>query len=77
MLVRGKVIAALEAKKSQFNGYQVELRDTLNHYQKALERLPSLSQAEIEDKFEEADVAWPGALPTVEQDQLRDSVVCA
>jgi hypothetical protein len=77
MLVRGKVIAALEAKKSQFGGYQVELRDTLNHYQKALERLPSLSQAEIEDKFEEADVAWPGALPTVEQDQLRDTVVSA
>jgi hypothetical protein len=77
MLVRGKVIAALEAKKSQFAGYQVELRDTLNYYQKALERLPSLSQAEIEAKFEEMGVAWPGAQPTLEQDQLQDTVVGA
>jgi len=77
MLVRSKVIAALEAKKEGFSGYQVELRDTLNHYQGALERLPSLSRAEIEARFEEADIPWPGALPTAEQDQLHDSVISA
>jgi hypothetical protein len=75
MLIRSKVVAALEAKKDRFAGYQVQLRDTLNHYQEALERLPALSRAEIEAKFDEAEIAWPGALPTAEQDRLRDTVV--
>lgn len=75
MLVRSKVIAALEAKKERFAGYQVELRDTLDTYQEALERLPSLSRAEIKAKFDEAEIAWPGALPGAEQDQLQDVVV--
>jgi len=77
MLVRSKVIAALEAKKERFAGYQVELRDTLNTYQEALQRLPSLSRAEIEARFDEAEMAWPGALPSAEQDQLYDAVVSA
>jgi hypothetical protein len=75
MLVRSKVIAALEAKKEQFAGYQVELRDTFERYREALERLPSLSRLEIQTRFEEAGMAWPGALPTVEQDRLQDTVV--
>ncbi len=77
MLVRSKVIAALEAKKERFAGYQVELRDTLNTYREALERLPSRSRAEIEARFDEAEIAWPGALPGAEQDQLHDAVVSA
>jgi len=77
MLVRSKVIAALEAKKERFAGYQVELRDTLNTYREALERLPALSRAEIEARFDEEDRAWPGALPSAEQDQLQDAVISA
>jgi hypothetical protein len=75
MLVRGKVIAALEAKKEQFAGYQVALRDTFERYREALERLPALSRSEIQTRFEEAELPWPGALPTVEQDRLRDTLV--
>ncbi|MEJ2554708.1 MAG: DNA double-strand break repair nuclease NurA [Anaerolineae bacterium] len=75
MLVRSKVIAALEAKKDHFAGYQVELRDTLDRYREALELLPALSRAEVEARFDEAEILWPGALPTDEQDQLHDSLV--
>jgi hypothetical protein len=75
MLVRSRVVAALEAKKDRFADYQVDLRDTLDRYREALESLPSLSQAEIEAKFSEAEIRWPGALPTGEQDQLQDAVV--
>jgi hypothetical protein len=75
MLVRNKVVAALEAKKDRFAGYQVELRDTLNRYREALARLPSLSRVEIETRFDEADIPWPGACPTDEQDRLHDTVV--
>ncbi|GAB4542328.1 MAG: DNA double-strand break repair nuclease NurA [Anaerolineae bacterium] len=77
MLVRSKVIAALEAKKDRFAGYQIELRDTLKLYQEALEHLPSLSRAEIEARFEEADRPWPGALPGVEHDRMRDVIISA
>ena len=75
MLVRSKVIAALEEKKGRFTGYQVELRDTLERYQEALKGLPSLRRAEIEERLEEREIAWPGALPTAEQDRLRDVVI--
>jgi hypothetical protein len=75
MLVRSKVIAALEAKKEKFAGYQVELKDILNHYREALDRLPSLSRTEIETKFDEAEITWPGARPGAEQDRLGDAVV--
>jgi hypothetical protein len=75
MLVRSKVIAALEAKKDHFAGYQVELRDTLDRYREALEQLPALSRAEVEARFDEAEIPWPGALPTGEQDRLHDSLV--
>ncbi len=75
MLVRSKVVAALEAKKDRFAGYQVELRDTLERYREALERLPALSRAEIETRFDEEERLWPGALPTDEQDRLHDTLV--
>jgi hypothetical protein len=75
MLVRSKVIAALEAKKDHFAGYQVELRDTLDRYREALEHLPALSRAEVEARFDEAEILWPGALPTDEQDRLHDTLV--
>lgn len=75
MLVRSKVIAALEAKKENFAGYQVELRDMLERYQEALKQLPSLSRAEIEARFNEADIPWPGACPTDEQDRLHDTII--
>jgi hypothetical protein len=82
MLVRSKVIAALEAKKERFAGYQVELRDTLDRYREALERLPSLSRAEAESRLEEIPLerdeegrGWPGALPTAEQDRFHDTLI--
>jgi len=75
MLVRSKVIAALEAKKERFASYQVELRETLERYREALEQLPSLSRAEIEARLDQAEIAWPGALPTDEQDRLHDTLV--
>ena len=75
MLVRSKVVAALEAKKDQFAGYQTELRDTLERYREALERLPSSTRLEIMAGFEEAEIPWPGALPTQEHDRLHDAVV--
>ena len=75
MLVRSKVVAALEAKKDHFAGYQVELRDTLDRYREALEHLPALSRAEVEARFDEAEILWPGALPTDEQDRLHDTLV--
>ena len=77
MLVRSRVIAALEAKKHDFAGYQVGLQETLGRYREALDHLPSLSGAEIEARFAEAEIAWPGALPTAEQDQLPDVVTGA
>ncbi len=75
MLIRSKVIAALEAKKDHFAGYQVELRDTLDRYREALEHLPALSRAEVEARFDEAEILWPGALPSDEQDRLHDTLV--
>jgi len=75
MLVRNKVIAALEAKKERFAGYQVDLRDTLERYRAALDRLPSLSREEIEARFDQMELPWPGARPTAEQDRLHDAVV--
>lgn len=77
MFIRSKVIAALEAKKDRFAGYQIELRDTLKHYQEALERLPSLRRVEIEARLDEMGVAWPGALPSIEQNRLDNVVVSA
>ncbi|UCC88971.1 MAG: DNA double-strand break repair nuclease NurA [Anaerolineales bacterium] len=77
MLVRSRVVAALEAKKDHFASYQVELRDTLGRFWAALESLPSFSRAEIEAKFSEAEIVWPGALPTSEQDRLHDTVIGA
>jgi hypothetical protein len=75
MLVRNKVIAALEAKKDRFAGYQIDLRDTLDRYRVALERLPSYRREEIEARFDQKELAWPGARPTGEQDRLHDTVV--
>ena len=75
MFVRSKVIAALEAKKEHFAGFQVEMRDQLDRYQEALERLATLSREEVEARLDEAGIAWPGARPTEEQDRWRDVVV--
>ena len=75
MLVRNKVIAALEAKRDLFAGYQVDQRDTLDRYRAALDRLPTLSREEIEARFAQKEIQWPGARPTAEQDRLHDTTV--
>jgi hypothetical protein len=75
MLVRSRVVLALEAKKDRFDDYQLVLRDHISRYQQALERLASLRRAEIEARLAEAGREWPGARPTAEHDQVHDAVV--
>lgn len=73
MFQRERVIAALQAKASRLVGYEASLGDTLAVYEQALAELAGLGQAEIETRL--ADVAWPGARPTVEQDRYPGIVV--
>ena len=73
MLVRSRVVAALEAKKDRFKGYQADQTDRLRRYREALQQLPNWSQADLLARLE--PVAWPGALPTSEHDDLQSVVV--
>jgi len=75
MLVRSRVIRALEAKRDRFAGFQLELGERTNCYQQALQQLAALSQAEIEARLAEAGAEWPGARPGAEHDSLRQAVV--
>ena len=75
MLVRSRVIRALEAKKDRFAGFQLESGERTNRYQQALQQLAALSQAEIEARLAETGVEWPGARPSAEHDPLRQTVV--
>jgi hypothetical protein len=73
MFQRERVIAALEAKADRFAGYEAALTDTLAAYEQALVELEGLSKAEVEARL--AGIAWPGARPTIEQDQYPGIVV--
>lgn len=73
MFHREKVIAALEAKRGRFAGYEVALQDALAAYESSLKDLSALNKAEIETRLK--DVPWPGARPTVEHDQYPNIVV--
>lgn len=75
MLVRERVIRALEAKKERFATYQRDLRDHASRFQAALERLAGLSGAEIEARLATAGVEWPGARPTAEHDRAGGLVI--
>ncbi len=73
MFQRERVIAALEAKAGRFAGYEAALSDTLATYEQALAKLEGMSQTEVEARLE--GIPWPGARPTVEQDQYPGIVV--
>jgi hypothetical protein len=73
MFHRERVIAALEAKADRFAGYELALSDTLAAYEQALAELERLSQAEVGARL--AGILWPGARPTIEQDQYPGIVV--
>jgi hypothetical protein len=75
MLVRSRVIGALEAKRDRFARYQIDIKERSNRFHEALEQLPSLSREEIETRLAASGVDWPGAYPTAEHDRLRDIVL--
>jgi hypothetical protein len=75
MLVRERVIHALEAKKDRFAAYQRDLRDHADRFQVALQQLAGLPTAEIEAHLAAAGVEWPGARPTPEHDRPDGLVV--
>jgi hypothetical protein len=75
MLVRGRVIAAFEAKKDRFAYYQRDLRDHASRFEAALEQLVTLKSAEIEARLAAAGVEWPGARPTHEHDRAGGPVI--
>ena len=74
MLVRNRVILALEEKREQFAGYHREVGSGFEHYQQALLGLASMSKDEIEARLAEADIEWPGAHPMPEHDHLEDVI---
>ncbi len=75
MLVRNRVIAALEARRDRFSGYQTDLRQHTDRFQEALQQMASMSRAEIEAQLAASGKEWPGAHPTAEHDLFRDAVV--
>ena len=75
MLVRERVIRALEAKKERFAHYQRDLRDHTDLFQGALAQLATLSTDAIEARLAAANVEWPGARPTPEHQQADGVVI--
>lgn len=69
MLRREKVVAALEAKRTQFEGYQNEQRSQGDLRNRMLESFLKLSIDEIATRLAEREQPWPGALPTPELEQ--------
>ncbi|MGC8880338.1 MAG: DNA double-strand break repair nuclease NurA [Anaerolineae bacterium] len=75
MLVRSRVIKALEAKKAHFSRYQGGVREHVARFDEALAQIVSLTRAEIEARLAASGVARPGALPTYEHDQTHGVIV--
>jgi len=75
MLVRSRVINALEAKKAHFSRYQGGVREHIARLDETLAQIASLTQAEIEARLAATGVKRPGALPTYEHDPMRGLVV--
>lgn len=73
MLHREKALAAIEAKAEKFNGYEIQINEILGSYYQDLSALGKMSQAELLEKLK--DHPWPGALPTIEQDQYESLIV--
>jgi len=72
MLHLPKVIQALEAKRDAFRHYQLEQRQELSYYERALDLLSQVRREEIEKRL--AQIPWPGARPTIEHD-AHDNIV--
>jgi hypothetical protein len=75
MLVRERVIRALEAKKDRFAHYQRDLHDRADLFQAALTQLAALSADAIAARLAAANVEWPGARPTPEHDQAAGMII--
>lgn len=75
MLVRSRVISALEAKKAHFARYQGGVREHVARFDETLAQMAFLTRAEIEARLTATGVARPGALPTYEHDQTHRMVI--
>ena len=69
MLIREKVIFALEEKRSHFAEYVTAQRDQRRQFDERLHEFFKLDAAEIQQRL--ALIPWPGALPTEEYDQAK------
>jgi hypothetical protein len=68
MLIREKVIAALERKREQFLSFRNEQRHQVEQVAEKLDAFLAYDQAAILQKLALAGLDWPGALPTAEFD---------
>ncbi len=73
MFIKAKAIAALQAKKDRFKAYDANIADTLVQLDRALKRLTSFSQTEVEQLLK--GIEWPGARPTDEFSRHPELIV--
>lgn len=71
MIERGRVVAALEAKRGVFHAWVQQQRALGRAAEERLERFCALSSAEIDAALEARGVTWPGARPTHELDRAE------
>ena len=71
MLIREKVIAALERKREQFLSFRDEQRHQVGQVAGKLDAFLAHDCAAILEKLALAGIAWPGALPIAEFDQAE------
>ena len=69
MLIREKVITALERKREQFLRFRNEQRYQGEQVAGKLDAFLAHNRAAILEKLALADIEWPGALPTAEIDR--------
>ncbi|MFL6215373.1 MAG: DNA double-strand break repair nuclease NurA [Blastocatellia bacterium] len=67
MIYREKIMTALESRRADFAHYDTDFREQVRLYAGALDRLSSLTFAELRARLAEHDA--PGALPTAELEQ--------
>jgi len=72
MLSRTKVIAALDAKRTQFEQYHSEQRSQSDLRRQLLDRFLTMNAADVLQRVEQSGQEWPGALPTTELDQAEE-----
>jgi hypothetical protein len=73
MLIRSRVVAALEAKKEHFRGSHEHQTEHLRQYREALQQLPNWNRTEILERLQAVD--RPGAYPSAEHDSLHSVVL--